>query len=448
MIMGFKGVNSKSELPPQAEPSAGTEVAVGKITSNSSTKEILVAEDVELVFTIWKSMLTVPPAGAMLGLKILVKMGSGLMTTISEAAAPVSEPAPTSAVMVLVVFVNCPEEAPLGTSRVTVKVQVLLPIAAGSPFGSGGRFPPEKLRVVVPEIEDPVPHGFEGALLRLRPAGKASVKAILVAESVLLRFLTVNSRSTVPPGRAGSSRNDFSRVILSTVAVRIALALPLDSDDTPLVEMSSPVTLLRAPAAVATTSTVTVQVAPAARTSFPPIGVPLASRMMTLVPGVAVRKVARTGLSQSVAALAGPATTMPVGRLSVKSRFSTADALAELSMVRVRVDFPPNGIVLGEKLFVKAGRPVSTVSVALASPWLLVGSDVRSPEVFVPVAVAVTSTLIEHELGPPTPPPLRLMVVPPSGALSVPRQVELVFAGVAIVIPAGRLSVKARFSLV
>jgi hypothetical protein len=46
----------------------------------------------------------------------------------------------------------------------------------------------------------------------------------------------------------------------------------------------------------------------------------------------------------------------------------------------------------------------------------------------------------------PTPPSEKTMVLPPSGALTVPPQLELLLAGEAIVIPAGNTSTKAMSS--
>ena len=144
--------------------------------------------------------------------------------------------------------------------------------------------------------------------------------------------------------------------------------------------------------------------------------------------------------------MAGSAISRPVGRLSLKLRVAKFKALAELSMVKVKVLRPPRGMVLGKKLLLKPGRVVSTVKSALAGP-LLPALEVKSPDVLlcVPAVLLVTFRLtIQLEFA-PTLPPLRLMVVPPGGAVSVPSvQVVMALAGVAINTLAGKVSVKAK----
>ena len=88
---------------------------------------------------------------------------------------------------------------------------------------------------------------------------------------------------------------------------------------------------------------------------------------------------------------------------------------------------------------------MATVRSAVADPLLPI-FDIRSPDVFVCVATVllVTSTLIEHVLPAPSRSPLNAIVLPPSGALTEPSQVVEAFAGLAIVTPVGRESVKLK----
>ena len=245
--------------------------------------------------------------------------------------------------------------APAGTDRLTLMVQE----------PSGARVPPVKPMVVPPTPETEPPQSLDSRLSKVRPARagtrvvRSSVKATPVAEKLRSKLSIVNSRVTVPPGGTGSSVNDFWMARLVTVTSRVALARPAETKSA----SSSPETLSSAPAPVAVTSTTTVQVAPIGRTSKPGKRVePLASSAMTLVPGTAVSVVlGALALMQSVEALAGSATTIPTGRLSVKSRLPTREALAELSMVKVRVLLPPRGTVLGAKLLENPGRVVVTV---------------------------------------------------------------------------------------
>ena len=86
-----------------------------------------------------------------------------------------------------------------------------------------------------------------------------------------------------------------------------------------------------------------------------------------------------------------------------------------------------------------------TVKVALAVP-LRPEEELRVPEVFsmAPAAVPITSTWMRQLLPAATLPPLRLKLPLPAVAVNVPPQLLLLFAGVAITSPAGKLSVKAR----
>ena len=81
-------------------------------------------------------------------------------------------------------------------------------------------------------------------------------------------------------------------------------------------------------------------------------------------------------------ALAGSATTIPAGSVSVKRMTLATVPLSELSMVKVRVLRPPNSTVAGSKLLLKPGRSISTISMSVAVP-LLPKVELRAPEVLV-----------------------------------------------------------------
>jgi hypothetical protein len=121
------------------------------------------------------------------------------------------------------------------------------------------------------------------------------------------------------------------------------------------------------------------------------------------------------------------------------------DPFAVLSIVNVSLLLPPRETDDGLKLFVKPGRSVATVKLALAVP-LFPALDVRSPETFmyVPAEPPTTSTVSEHDAEAATEPSLKAIVPPPLGAVSVPPQVVEAFAGAAIVTPAGKMSVNAK----
>jgi hypothetical protein len=103
--------------------------------------------------------------------------------------------------------------------------------------------------------------------------------------------------------------------------------------------------------------------------------------------------------------------------------------------------------MLGEKLLVNPGRFVATVKSALAVPWLP-AFEVRVPDTFmcVPGVLLVTLTVTLQVALAMTCPLLKEIVVPPAGAVTTPLvQVVPAAAGVAMVTPAGRTSLKARF---
>ena len=137
--------------------------------------------------------------------------------------------------------------------------------------------------------------------------------------------------------------------------------------------------------------------------------------------------------------------TIPGGSWSINARPAAALVLAVLSMVNVRVLRPPNGTELGEKPLVNPGSSMATAKSAVAGP-LLPAPEVRSPDTFVwvPGVLLVTSAEMVHVAKDPILPSLNVMVPPPSGTVTIPSQVDVTFAGAAIVTPAGRLSVKAR----
>ena len=105
----------------------------------------------------------------------------------------------------------------------------------------------------------------------------------------------------------------------------------------------------------------------------------------------------------------------------------------------------PTAIIWGEKVFVKLGA-FRTSSVSVAVP-LLPSDDVRSPDVFTNVPdlkTLWTSTLTEQVAPGATVPPVKVMLVPNVGALSVPPQVVAAFGDSAIETSVPRLSVKLR----
>jgi hypothetical protein len=216
--------------------------------------------------------------------------------------------------------------------------------------------------------------------------------------------------------------------------------------------VSKPVVFLAIPNPRAATSTDTVQEEPAATPEV--LKPPPEPYAIILLPGWAAitppvtetdpKKESSKVPKQEVAALGGSATIIPAGRLSVNVILNISIEFAVLSMVKVRVDLPPWEMDEGKKLLKKPGRFVATVRSAAAGP-LLPSLEVRSPLtlVWVPGVLAVTFTLMRQEEEGLMAPSLKVMVAPPSGASRIPPHSETAWAGVAMVTPAGRVSIKA-----
>jgi hypothetical protein len=165
-------------------------------------------------------------------------------------------------------------------------------------------------------------------------------------------------------------------------------------------------------------------------------------RFIVLVPATAVR--ARV---QSVEAFAGLAISIPVGRLSVNPvKIEKKSWLEELSMVKLKVLLPPRGTELGTKFLENPGRVDTTFKSSVAGP-LLPSLEVKAPEVLVcvPTTLLLTLTLTIQLCELATFPLVKIMVPPPSGALTIPSvHVVNALAGLAITTPLGSGSVKAK----
>lgn len=311
---------------------------------------------------------------------------------------------------------------------------------------SGAIVPPVNVMLVLPTPATEPPQSFDKRLSKVNPGNagtsvvRSSVKATPVAEKLRSKLSMTKSSVTVPPGGAGSSVKDFWIARLVTVTSRVALALPAETKSA----SRSPDTLSSSPAPVATTSTVTVQVEPVGSTSKPAKRLlPFASMVRLPLPGSAVIVVSgELALTQSVDALLGLATSMPAGRLSVKSRLPTLEALRELSIVNVNVLRLPRETEPGAKLLLNPGRLLSTVRstgrLDGGSPSSSSYVNVTAGFVWTPGVLAVTLTVTVQLFKAPRLPSLKLMVPPPSGAVTTPfRQVVEALAGVAISISPG-----------
>lgn len=222
---------------------------------------------------------------------------------------------------------------------------------------------PERLTEALPgtALMIPEPHEPVKPLLgetTVKPEGKLSVKPMPVCAAPVSVLWTVKLRVVVPFCAMLPAPNDLLRVGgAPTVRVAVAVAaVPVP----PLEELG--VTLLvKTPGEEAVTDTVTAQFAPGAK---------VAPLRFTLPPDcVAVPE-------QVLFRLAGDATVIPVGSVSVNCTAVSVALVFELESPKVTVEVPPGVMMLGEKLLVIAGALI-TVRVAEAAAALPAAVELR-----------------------------------------------------------------------
>src|SRR5713101_2862358 len=177
----------------------------------------------------------------------------------------------------------------------------------------------------------------------------------------------------------------------------------------PLVELTVPVVLLLVPEVVGVTSTLTAHELLAV--------IPPPVRLMEVLPAAAVNVPPQLSL-----ALGTAATCRPVGKVSLTATPLKAVPVLGLVMVKVRVEVPPTEVVVGEKaLLILGGATTVSATVLLLEP-VPPSVEVTAPVVLdlVPAVLPVTFTLMVQGLLSTILPPLRLMLLLPAVAVSVP----------------------------
>src|SRR5712691_8943118 len=192
--------------------------------------------------------------------------------------------------------------------------------------------------------------------------------------------------------------------------------------------------LLTVPAPVPCTVTETVQLAPAARLAperdtdeEPSAAVAVPLQVLLRFPGVATISVAGAA----------------VGRLSVNAMPFSVMSVFGLLMLKVNEVVPPSGIVPAPKLLVIVGaKPTVTVAEAVSPPPASLQVTALVVLFCGPTLMPFTFTENVHTSPEASVAPLRLTLVPPSGAVIVPPpQLPLKPLGVESTSPAGRVSV-------
>jgi len=199
----------------------------------------------------------------------------------------------------------------------------------------------------------------------------------------------------------------------------------------PSVEVTAPVVLTCAPAAVPVTLTENVQLLLAA--IVPPV------RLITFVPAVAVIVPAPHVPVRPF----GVEMTRPAGSVSLNATPLSATVVFGLVIVKVRLVEPFSGMLAAPKVLAMVGG-ATTVTEALEVLPVPPSVEVTCTLLFfTPAVVPCTlTTTVQLPLAAIVP-PLRLIEPEPAVAVTVPLQVLLNPFGVATTRPAGRLSVKA-----
>jgi hypothetical protein len=198
----------------------------------------------------------------------------------------------------------------------------------------------------------------------------------------------------------------------------------------PSVEVTAPVVLTCAPAAMLVTLTENVQEPLAA--IVPPL------RLMALVPGVAVIVPA----PQVPVMPFGVETTKPAGRLSVKATPVNPTVVLGFVMVKLREVEPFSGMLAAPKVLAMVGGATTVMEALEVLPVPPLVEVTWTLLFFTPAVVPWTFTETVQLAPGASDAPLKLTEEEPAVAVAVPLQVVFRLFGVATTSPAGRVSVK------
>ncbi len=269
----------------------------------------------------------IPFARMTLGAKALVRVGGTSTAKVAEAVPPVP---PLVEVTAPVVLFLAPE-----------LVAVTLIEAAQEPLAA--TVPPVRLIVVAPAAPVKVAPQLLvrfGVLATCMPAGNVSLTAIPVSVTVFPAGLVIVSVSVDVPFTGMLVGLKALVMVGATSTAKLADAVfPVP----PFAELTAPVVLLATPELVAVTLTDTVQELLTA--NVPPL------RLIVVAPPVGAKVP-----PQVLMAFGVPATWRAAGKVSLTAIPVSATVLAAgLVIVRVRVEIPFTGMLVGEKALAIVG---------------------------------------------------------------------------------------------
>ena len=358
----------------------------------------------------------VPFSGMVGAPKALVTVGAAVTVRFAVAVPPVPALVDVTAPVVLV---QSPAELP-----VTFTLKVHDPLAGMVPLDKLTLLDPALAEIVPPAPHEPLrPLGVATTI----PLGNASVNATPLSATVLI-WAMVKLRLVVPFIGIRPAPNVLV-IEGGASTVTLAAAVP---PVPPSTDVTAPVVLFCAPAAVPVTLTLNVHdplaasVAPAKLTLLPP-----AVAVIVPPPHDPVKPF-------------GVANAIPAGRLSVKPIPLSAIAFgAGFATVKLRVVVPFRGIVDAPNVLLIDGG-ATTERLADAVPPVPPSVDVTAPVVLfcTPAAVPVTLTLNVHDALAASVAPARLTLPDPAAAAIVPPpQAPVAPLGAATCSPAGKVSV-------
>jgi len=401
-------------VPPPQVPVRPLGVETTRPDGNVSVKATPVSATVLAAGLVMVKVSEVVPFNATVEVpKLLAMTGGATTTNVAVAVAPVP---PLVEEMAPVVLVKEPAAVPV---TLTVMVQVAL-AAKVAPLRVT-LVPPAVAKVLPPQLVV-IPRGVATTI----PAGRLSVKATPVSDTVALGLATVNDRVVEPPSGTDDAPNALVSVGGATTVIDAVAVLPV-----PELVVVTVTELFFTPAVVPVTLTENVQDALSPRVA--PLRLTLVEPAVAVIvppPQVPVRPL-------------GVDTTRPAGKVSVKATPVTATALLGLVMVKPNEVEPFSGIVAAPKLLeIEGGVATSSVAIAVLPVPPLVDEMVteltRAPAV-------VPSTLTVMVQLPPIGiriPDAVTVVDPALAMMAASAQVLAAPLGVAMTIPEGKVSVK------
>jgi hypothetical protein len=225
-------------------------------------------------------------------------------------------------------------------------------------------------------VNVPPQTGVGPEVATVMPAGRVSVKLTPVSASDVFGLFNVNVSEVVPPSSTLETPNALLTVGAAATAIIAVATLPVP----PLAEVTAPVVLVFTPGVVPVTVTLN---------THEPLAAIVAPLRVIVLGLVVVSVPPQIGVGPEVT------TSSPAGRISVTATPVSATVELGLSIVNVRVEVPPSGMLVGLNALLITGG-ATTVMLAIAVLPVPPFVAVTAPVVlfFTPAVAPVTVTMI------------------------------------------------------